>query len=804
MTKPIKETLIQILFVDLKNKPFKNLYHEVRKSGEQYALSAGNSDGQGLGVWIKQPVGTHLDIVVRHPISKKMIPAHQYIIVPDKKGKIRIQAPFYIEEKVKLQKHESSPGDYRRKTHVVKEGETLTSIAKQHGTTVQALQLINNNKIEDPNVINVGQKIKIPPKNSAYRIGTSSQSSVPISHSNHTQNTSQSSAHQDSTLSESHGSQVTNISNQNHTNNNNHGQSTHPSSSRASEEHNSPSFLTQASELIGDGVDAAKKGLNNLDEATQPVRKNISEALSPLTNALSPITTNSGIATPASSKRTQTVSSTQSNSQPKPTQQVKPAQTHSTQTTGQTSTPRIDVTKQGNCTCGRDLTLSELNDIISKLRAVDKLKDTSLFNYKDCTLPKNERNAESLLKYLNQTFKKYEINTCIRRIHFLAQIYLESASFTTTTEMSSGNQYNPGNREDAFSNGNTQMGDGPKYRGRGLMQLTWKNNYQHYQDYSNLSVVSNYQLVSDSLQISCDSAGWYWFQGKMFSSYPTWKGPKKRPSYLVNAKINFPTRKLTVKNKQIIAIDMNLVADSDQVDLVSYLVNGVGNGREARQKYAKELKKIFNYPSACKGTGLEKPQPAPVGVSAEVAPWMKVALREAKQWKGVKEGSITDNYHSLIGYKGESLSTAWCASFANYCLKDSGFSWVKNYSSQFPTTYPDKFIKIDKPIYGAIVVYRHTNKKYGTGHVSFIYGKLDNGDYAVLGGNQGDSITVNTHKHVYVDNLKCKVVGFFVPKEYLAMAQQLIATGKEFDGVHKLSELKSAIGDTTTVTLRTQ
>lgn len=41
---------------------------------------------------------------------------------------------------------------------------------------------------------------------------------------------------------------------------------------------------------------------------------------------------------------------------------------------------------------------------------------------------------------------------------------------------------------------------------------------------------------------------------------------------------------------------MNLVADSDQVDLVSYLVNGGGNGREARQKYAKELKKIFNYP----------------------------------------------------------------------------------------------------------------------------------------------------------------------------------------------------------------
>ena len=175
-----KQTLIQILFVDLKNKPFKNLYHEVRKSGEQYALSAGNSDAQGLGVWIKQPVGTHLDIVVRHPISKKMIPAHQYIIVPDKKGKIRIQAPFYIEEKNKLQPRQGEQGDYLRNPHIVKKGETLTSIAKQYGTDWQIIYNLNRDKIKDPDEIRVGDVIKVPPKNKAASPTSSTSGKEPM------------------------------------------------------------------------------------------------------------------------------------------------------------------------------------------------------------------------------------------------------------------------------------------------------------------------------------------------------------------------------------------------------------------------------------------------------------------------------------------------------------------------------------------------------------------------------------------------------------------------------------------------
>ncbi|MBT0727718.1 hypothetical protein HGT73_10100 [Rosenbergiella australiborealis] len=40
----------------------------------------------------------------------------------------------------------------------------------------------------------------------------------------------------------------------------------------------------------------------------------------------------------------------------------------------------------------------------------------------------------------------------------------------------------PKRRERAFKNGNTAQGDCFKYRGRGCVHLTWKNNYKKAQD----------------------------------------------------------------------------------------------------------------------------------------------------------------------------------------------------------------------------------------------------------------------------------------------------------------------------------
>ncbi|MBQ8169055.1 LysM peptidoglycan-binding domain-containing protein [bacterium] len=48
------------------------------------------------------------------------------------------------------------------KTYTVKAGDTLSKIAKTYGTTVQAIQAANADKIKDVHVIQIGWNLTIP------------------------------------------------------------------------------------------------------------------------------------------------------------------------------------------------------------------------------------------------------------------------------------------------------------------------------------------------------------------------------------------------------------------------------------------------------------------------------------------------------------------------------------------------------------------------------------------------------------------------------------------------------------------
>lgn len=164
MSKRNSNILIQIRFIDLMNHPLPNLYHEVRTSGNKYAASAGNSNSEGLGVWIEKPVGTQLDILVRNPLTRELVPAKNRVIV-QKKGIFRVQAPFSV-QRMKLQQL-SKGGSTLRKTYKILPGDDLYSIAKKFETTWQILFELNKDQIKQPDRIFPGRWIKIPPKDSS-------------------------------------------------------------------------------------------------------------------------------------------------------------------------------------------------------------------------------------------------------------------------------------------------------------------------------------------------------------------------------------------------------------------------------------------------------------------------------------------------------------------------------------------------------------------------------------------------------------------------------------------------------------
>ena len=71
--------------------------------------------------------------------------------------------------------------------------------------------------------------------------------------------------------------------------------------------------------------------------------------------------------------------------------------------------------------------------------------------------------------------RRADLTTPRRIAHFLGQVAHESAGFATTTEYDSGAAY-----EGRRNLGNTSPGDGKRFKGRGLLQITGRANYGTY------------------------------------------------------------------------------------------------------------------------------------------------------------------------------------------------------------------------------------------------------------------------------------------------------------------------------------
>ncbi|WP_077920445.1 hypothetical protein [Spirosoma sp. 209] len=98
--------------------------------------------------------------------------------------------------------------------------------------------------------------------------------------------------------------------------------------------------------------------------------------------------------------------------------------------------------------------------------------------------------ATRFMPVLNELLPYYSIDTHLRVSHFLAQCIHESAGFTALREFASGKQYE--GRKDL---GNTERGDGERFRGRGVLQLTGRANYTAFAKKFGIDCVNNPALL---------------------------------------------------------------------------------------------------------------------------------------------------------------------------------------------------------------------------------------------------------------------------------------------------------------------
>lgn len=91
------------------------------------------------------------------------------------------------------------------------------------------------------------------------------------------------------------------------------------------------------------------------------------------------------------------------------------------------------------------------------------------------------------------------------RQYFLGQMMYESAGFSRLTEMASGDAYE--GRKDL---GNVNPGDGRRYKGRGIIQLTGRYNYRKFGDMAGIDLENNPELAADP-KVAVDIALAFWF-----------------------------------------------------------------------------------------------------------------------------------------------------------------------------------------------------------------------------------------------------------------------------------------------------
>lgn len=141
--------------------------------------------------------------------------------------------------------------------------------------------------------------------------------------------------------------------------------------------------------------------------------------------------------------------------------------------------------------------------------------------------------------------------------------------------------------------------------------------------------------------------------------------------------------------------------------------------------------------------------------NSTIPAWLRYAYGEigTTEIKGPRHNPRVVEYQSVTALKADNDEEAWCGAFVAWCINKAGLplpavperakDW-KNWSSG---------MIISRPVYGCLVVL----ERRGGGHVGFAVGKNAKNELLLLGGNQGDQVSIRpTHG---------QVVGYVWPKD---------------------------------------
>lgn len=206
----------------------------------------------------------------------------------------------------------------------------------------------------------------------------------------------------------------------------------------------------------------------------------------------------------------------------------------------------------------------------------------SLENLKSVCNDKGSSNKCHLyVDQLNQFMALYGIDTPLSKANFLAQVLHESNEFKATVEnlnysatglaatwpkRFANSDKSPNNvalsiarkpeqianivYANRMGNGDVSSGDGWKYRGRGLIQLTGKTNYDVCSKAIGIDIVNNPDKVTNP-EVAVETACWFWKRNNL--SHLANEGDFERVTRLINggvhgleSRLNYYKKLLTI------------------------------------------------------------------------------------------------------------------------------------------------------------------------------------------------------------------------------------------------------------------